>query len=258
MFAQRRRQRARIQDRLAGAVGAARHHRMRGIAEQRHPAKAPARQRILIDHREFQHAVGGANEGRHVEPVEMPVGEGADEIVERTGPVPVALAIVRRFDFGDPVDELQPVRVHGADRIDHHLAMRQPAGAHHAGARQHRPPARHAAPHVDAGIARLALVRKKLLADRGIDAVAGDRHTAAHGGTVSASRTVGKRHGDAGLVLFDTEAMPAGEQPVAAGARDESIQQHPSAGRRDESRIADDRSPPRGRAAPDRSAGRSD
>ena len=203
MFAQRRRQRARIQDRLPGAVGAARHHRMRGIAEQGHPAKTPARQRVLIDHREFQHAVGGANKGGHIEPLEMPVGKGADEIVERTGTVPVALAITPRFDFGDPVDELQAVRVRGTDRIDHHLAMRQPAGAHHAGARQHRPPARHAAPHVDAGIARLAFVGKELLANRRIDAVAGDRHTAAHGRTVSASRTVGERHGYAGLVLFD-------------------------------------------------------
>ena len=84
MFAQQRRgQRARIQDRLAGAVGAARHHRMRGVAEQRHPAETPARQRVLIDHRKFQHAVGGANEGGHVEPIEMPVGKGADEIVDR-------------------------------------------------------------------------------------------------------------------------------------------------------------------------------
>ena len=128
MFAQRRGQRARVEDGLPGAVGAARHHRMRGVAEQRDAAKAPARQRILVDHREFQHAVGGADESRHVEPVEMPVGECGDEIVERARPVPVALAVVRRLDLGDPVDELQPVGVGTADRIDHHLAMRsQPA-----------------------------------------------------------------------------------------------------------------------------------
>ena len=55
VFEQRRGQRPRIEDRLAGAVGAARHHRMGGVAEQRHPAEAPARQRVLIDHRKFQH-----------------------------------------------------------------------------------------------------------------------------------------------------------------------------------------------------------
>ena len=33
-------------------------------------------------------------------------------------------------------------------------------------------------------------------------------------------------HGDARLILFDADAMLIGEQPVAARARDESIQQH--------------------------------
>jgi len=80
--------RARIQNSLAGAVGTARHHRMRGVAEPMSPApKLPARQRILVDHRKFEHTVGGANERGDIEPIEMPVGERADEIVDRTGPV---------------------------------------------------------------------------------------------------------------------------------------------------------------------------
>src|SRR5260370_27571998 len=50
--------------------------------------------------------------------------------------------------------------------IDHHLAVRQPPRPHHAGAGQYWFPSRHTAPHVDAGIARLALAGEKLLADR--------------------------------------------------------------------------------------------
>ncbi len=151
---------------------------------------------------------------------------GADEIVDRAWPVPVALAIDRRLDFGDPVDQLQPVGAGGADRIDHHLAVRQPSRPHHAGARQHRLPARHAAPHVDAGIARLAFVRKKLLADRRIDAVAGDRDATAHGAAVRAARPIGEMHADAGLILLDAEAMMIGDEPVVPRARAEGIEQH--------------------------------
>ena len=63
---------------------------MRGVAEQRQPAEAPARQRILIDHRIFQDGVGAADELRHVEPVEVPVRHGGEEIFQLAAPVPVA------------------------------------------------------------------------------------------------------------------------------------------------------------------------
>src|SRR6476646_5290704 len=139
----------------------------------------------------------------------MPVGKSTDEIPDRAPPVPVALEIVRRLDFGHPVDELQSVSTGGADRIDHHLAVRQPPRPHHAGAGQYWFPARHAAPHVDAGIARLALAGEKLLADRGIDAIAGDRGAAANRAAVGATRPVGKMQADTGLVLFDAGAMMA-------------------------------------------------
>ena len=51
----------RIEDRLAGAVRAARDHRMRGVAEQRDAAKAPARQRVLVDHRVGEDRLGRAD-----------------------------------------------------------------------------------------------------------------------------------------------------------------------------------------------------
>src|SRR5260221_12511436 len=120
----------------------------------------------MIDHWKFHHAVGGANKRGNIETVEMPVGEGADEIPDRASPVPVALEIIRRLDFGHPIDELQSVWAGGVDRIDHHLAVRQPSRPYHAGAGQYWFPSRHAAPHVDAGIARLALAGEKLLAGR--------------------------------------------------------------------------------------------
>src|SRR5664279_4788389 len=157
----------------------------------------------------------------------MPVGEGADEIDQGASPVPVTFEIARRFDFGDPVDKLQSIAVDGADRVDHHLAMRQPAGTYQAGAREDRLPARDAAPHVDAGIAGLAFVREELLAEDGIDAVAGDRDTALHGASFAAARPIGKCHRDAVLVLRNAETMAIGDEPVAARAFEEGVaQQH--------------------------------
>ena len=79
--------------------------------------------------------IGGADEGGNIEPIEMPVGEGGQKIAERARPVPVALAIDRGFDLGHPVDQLQSIRAGMADRINHHLAVRQPSGPYHAGAR---------------------------------------------------------------------------------------------------------------------------
>src|ERR1700738_4541351 len=104
--------------------------------------------------------------------------------------------------------------------------MRQTSRPHHAGVRQHRLPSRHASPHVDAGIARFALAREKLLADRGVDAVAGDRGATAYGAAIGAPRPVRETDVDAGLILFDADAMMAGVEPVASHARPEGIEQH--------------------------------
>jgi hypothetical protein len=67
---------------------------------------------------------------------------------------------------------------------------REYPGADHARAREDRRPARHAAPHVDAGIARLAFARIKLFSKDGIDAVAGDRDTAWRSVPLTAARPV--------------------------------------------------------------------
>src|SRR5688572_12657878 len=94
----------------------------------------------------------------------------------------------------------------------HQLPGRQPAGAHHARPRQDRLPARHATPHVDPGVVRLALVRIELLADHRMDAVAADRDFALHG------RAILELELYAGFILLEPHAMPAKMQPIRAEA----------------------------------------
>src|SRR5438105_3298683 len=133
---------------------------MGGVAEESYAAEAPTRQRILVDHWKFEDLVGVANESGHVEPSEMPIGEGGAEILEPAAPIPVAPLVPRRLDLGHPVDELGSRAVDVvADRVDHHFAGGEPTGAHHAGSREKGRPARHAAPHVDAGIAWRPFIR---------------------------------------------------------------------------------------------------
>jgi hypothetical protein len=65
-------QRARVDRRLRRAIGAARIHRMGGIAGQRDAAEGPGADRVLIDHGIFQDLIGIADHLRHVQPVEPP------------------------------------------------------------------------------------------------------------------------------------------------------------------------------------------
>src|SRR5206468_1611232 len=103
------------------------------------------------------------------------VGECTDEILESPVAIPVARPMLRCLDLGNPVDELQPGGVDVvANRVDHHLAVGEPAGADHAGAVQYRRPPRDAAPHVDAGVPRRTFLRMQLPADNGMQSVAGD------------------------------------------------------------------------------------
>ena len=165
----------RIEDRLPGAVRAARIHRVRGIAEQRDAPPRPVRQRVAVHHRVLEHLLGVADQRRAVEPVEVPVLEGRVEILDPAAEVPVLHHVARRLDFGHPVDELAARGVQfAADRVDHHLADFQPACHRHAGAGQERLRARHAAPHVDALVRGRTFAWKELLAHGGMDAVAAD------------------------------------------------------------------------------------
>src|SRR5262245_5635932 len=146
---------------------------MRGIAEQRNAPRAPGRQRILIDHRVLEHQLRRAQERRNVEPVEAPAFGAADEILHPRGTVPVPALVLRRLDLPQPVHELPAFGVDAvADRVVNELAGREPAGARHARAGQDRLPARHAAPHVDPAVARLAFIGVELPADHGVNAVA--------------------------------------------------------------------------------------
>ena len=66
---------------------------MRGVAQQRDPSLAPPRQRVLVDHGKFQNRLGGANESGNIEPIEVPILVGTDEVGERAAVVPVALRV---------------------------------------------------------------------------------------------------------------------------------------------------------------------
>ncbi len=119
----RRTEHPRIDDRLAGAVGAHRVHHVGGIAEQRHAAVDPAGHRVAVDHRVLEDLGGAAQHGGHVEPVVVPALEVMDEIIDRNASVPVALGpalgVVDR-DLGDPVDGGQAGgRVGRRDRVEH-------------------------------------------------------------------------------------------------------------------------------------------
>src|SRR5262245_14422684 len=57
-----------IADGLARAVGAGRVHGVRGIAEQRHRAVDPRRDRVAVDHRVLEGAVGGTSSQSQVHP----------------------------------------------------------------------------------------------------------------------------------------------------------------------------------------------
>lgn len=82
-----------IENGLAGAVGAAGNHRVGRVYEQCHTAEVPAVQRLLVDHRILEDGFGLAEHCRGVEPLEVPVGEVADEVLDiaRQLPVPVDL-----------------------------------------------------------------------------------------------------------------------------------------------------------------------
>lgn len=183
---------------------------------------APARQRVLVDHRVLQDGVGGQDQRGHVEPVEVPVGEGGQEVLEAPGAAPVAHRGLGRVDLGDPVHELAALVVDVvADRVDHHLADGEPARAHHAAAREKGLPGRGASPHVDARIARRALVRIQLLAQRRVDAVAAHRDRAAH-----RRAAIGEVHRHAVGILFDAGAAVAALHAVGAQALQGFVQQH--------------------------------
>src|SRR4051812_6527966 len=165
-FRQTRGQCGGVEDGLARAVRAARVHWVRSVAQQRDAAEGPRGQRVLVDHRIFEHHVGGAEERWHVEPIELPRLDIGDEVLDARGAIPVPRLVVGRLDFPQPVDELAALLVDAvAYRVVHQLARLEPACPHHAGAREHRLPARDPAPHVDAGITRRAFGRIELLAN---------------------------------------------------------------------------------------------
>jgi hypothetical protein len=129
--------------------------------------------------------------------------------------------MLRRLDFGDPVDELPALRIDVvADRIDHHLAMREPAGPNHARPRKKRRPRRHAAPHVDAGIARLVFVRMQLPAHDRVQAIAANDDVGTLRRKLRARPRIDEVDGHAITILAKTDALPS----LADSIRVETVQ----------------------------------
>ena len=179
MAVQRIGQRGCVQNGLRRTVRADGVHGVRGIAQQRGVAMAPARQGVAVHHGPFEDLLGRADQSGHVEPGKAPAAESGQQVVQRAGLAPVLAAggreaaakpVFAQAAVADPVDALQAVWAHRLDRVDHEF--RPPVtGLHHGAAVQKGPRQRGAAPHHHAVPARGALVGVKLLAQRRVDAV---------------------------------------------------------------------------------------
>ena len=176
---QRCRQHAAINHRLRAGLRADRLHRMRGIADQRDAAEAPARDRIAVDVRQLQH-VGGRRrreQAVHVEPGVAPALELIDASLLVGGGVPGLERRRTRWDLGV------------GEPVDHHLAARPmldrikdrpviPVANH-----RHRRAGEIGRGLDDAAVVQIAvehrlLVRIEVLAHRGMDAVGADQDVA--------------------------------------------------------------------------------
>src|SRR5215470_13218682 len=105
----------------------------------------------------------------------MPIGHRGQKVLQTASPVPVTRLILWRFHIANPIYELAPFGVDiVADRIDQKLRRMMPTDTDHAGAGQKRLPASNTTPHIDAGIFWRSFVRKKLLAQHGMDAFRAD------------------------------------------------------------------------------------
>ena len=224
----------------------------RGVAEQRDAAEAPARQRILVDHRIGEHARRSAGSARR-----RRASRSASRRTRRRsrragrGRSSRAPPASSHSSSATQLTSWRPSAVDVvADRIDHHLAdasASRPRTMRRAA--QERRVQRHAAPHVDARPARRALVRMELAANRRVDAVAGDRQR---------RLDLGQRLRPAGSCEAQaTRVAPAGSTPTQAlaGTTASRAERAPAprpaarpAGRRGGSRAAASRSRPSGPA----------
>ena len=104
-----------------------------------------------------------------------------------------------------------------ADRVDHHLADREPAGADHRRAAQERRVRRDAAPHVDARPARRPFAGIELPAHDRMDAVAGDGDPGLDiGQRCAVGRESARRTRSSSAASIDADAGMAGDHPVGA------------------------------------------
>src|SRR5712691_7635243 len=214
-----------VENRLRAAVAAARVHRVRRVAEQRHAPEAPAPDRIAIDHRVLEHEFRAAQHVRNIQPVEAPVEVVADEVLEAPALVPVVLGPAVLLHLAGPIERLRAVRMI-ADRIDYKFPGAQRPGPRHARAGEEGLAARHAAPQVDAAEERPSFLRIELTPHRRVESVAGDRDIGAHGRKRLGADRVLEMHRDAALVLVHAPALVGHDYGVRADARADRVVEH--------------------------------
>ena len=192
--------------------------------------------------------LGLADQLRHIEPVEAPALIDRDEIGKVARLVPVVHLDGVALELGGPVDELVAFAVDVVDdRIDHDLAGEDRADAQIAAPGEDRLVPRHAAPGVDAG--EHHAVADQLLAQRRVDAVAGDHDAGRDRRQRLPARRLLEQDARAALVLLDADAETIGHDALrrrAAPARRDTAR---DAACRDGCRLPDTDSPPPCRAA---------
>ena len=231
---------------------------MGGIAEQRHPAVRPSRQRIAVAHRIFPELAGCLDQVLGIDHGNAEAPHMRHQVPHAAGIRPVLLPGRRRIAVADPrrhrpIGELAVRPRPFGDRIDDELRG-EPAGDDHRAAGEERRPVDRAAPQHDAVPSRGAFVGKQRLAHPGMDAVAADQHVAARGGAVAGA--VEEIGGDAAFVLGyrrRADGRYGGDFRRAAPAPPDRSRHEAGRGG---SRIAARRSRRRARAARARSPGR--
>ena len=195
---------------------------MGGVAQQRHAAEAPARDRIAIGHGKLEHDVALAKEARHVQPVEAPVPECRHEVGLPALPVPLLPAPVRLAlvaDLGHPVDQGgAALRGLPRDRIDHGPDV-PVAGDGHRPAIEEGLLLADAAPHRDAGEPGRPLAGIQQPTDRRVDAVGPDQRVAASAADGRTGRGIDEPRRHPVVVLLEVREAVSGPDGRRAQAR---------------------------------------